>query len=289
MADVVCMTSAAGLEYADEHFVCENYLNGEKAVLGFLEKRAGQLVAYDTLARSTLVFVMSGKVRIFAGKSYNDLSCGFMTLVPAGDGFYGEVCEDTLLLYCSFSRDMPLCNKFTLETLAGFLPQSGGGEESVLPVRPLLARYLTLTLDVLRLGLLCVHYQHITVETVFLLLRAFYTKEELARLFRPVLGTDFDFRDRVLGSYSARSTVKELAVGMGLSLATFNRRFLAAFGVPAGQWLLDKKKERILRDLLVTQDTVAELADKYGMSPNYLSAFCKGHFGLSPSEIRNRD
>lgn len=127
MADVVCMTSAAGLEYADEHFVCENYLNGEKAVLGFLEKRAGQLVAYDTLARSTLVFVMSGKVRIFAGKSYNDLSCGFMTLVPAGDGFYGEVCEDTLLLYCSFSRDMPLCNKFTLETLAGFLPQSGGG------------------------------------------------------------------------------------------------------------------------------------------------------------------
>lgn len=290
MADMGCIVPVSGLEYADEHFVCENYSNGRQAVLGFIEKQAGQLLAYDALARSTLVFVLSGEVRIFSGGTYRDLPAGSMTLVSAGDGFYGEARTDFLLVYCSFSRDMPLCNKFALESLSAFLPRSGapaGMGGAVLPVRPLLSRYLQVAVDVLRICMLCAHYQRITVETVFLLLRGFYTKEELALLFRPVLGRDFDFRDKLLGAYSVRITVKELASAMDMSLATFNRRFLAAFGIPAGQWLVDKKKERLLRDLLVTKDTVAELADKYGMSPNYLSSFCKEHFGLPPSEIRS--
>lgn len=96
MADMGCIVPVSGLEYADEHFVCENYSNGRQAVLGFIEKQAGQLLAYDALARSTLVFVLSGEVRIFSGGTYRDLPAGSMTLVSAGDGFYGEARSDFL-------------------------------------------------------------------------------------------------------------------------------------------------------------------------------------------------
>ena len=123
-----------------------------------------------------MVFVLSGEVRIFSGGTYRDLPAGSMTLVSAGDGFYGEARTDFLLVYCSFSRDMPLCNKFALESLSAFLPRSGapaGMGGAVLPVRPLLSRYLQVAVDVLRIRMLCAHYQRITVETVFLLLRGF--------------------------------------------------------------------------------------------------------------------
>ena len=289
MAKTLHPDALCALEYAEEHFVCENYMLGTKGVLGFLERSRGQLLVRDSVVRSSLLFVLSGRFKVYAQGGYMPLSGGQVTMIAAGDSFYAEAEEDSLLLYCAFDRNMPLCHKFTLETLAGFLPKMAGRQTAVLPVKPLLLRYLRLTSDILHERLFCVHYQRITVETVFLLLRGFYTKEELALLFRPVLGKGFDFRDQVQRHYSVWNTVKELAAAMGMSLATFNRKFLDAFGKPAGQWLLEKKKECILRDLLATKDTVADLADKYRMSPNYFSAFCKENFGRSPSDIRNRE
>ena len=36
----------------------------------------------------------------------------------------------------------------------------------------------------------------------------------------------------------------------------------------------------------MTDMTVVELADKYGFSVNYLTSFCKEHFGNTPTELR---
>ncbi len=37
---------------------------------------------------------------------------------------------------------------------------------------------------------------------------------------------------------------------------------------------------------MMTDLTVAELADKYKYTANYLTTFCKEHFGKSPTELR---
>ena len=60
-----------------------------------------------------------------------------------------------------------------------------------------------------------------------------------------------------------------------------------AFGTSAKQWLIQKKKEKLLRDIIMTNMSIAELADKYRFSVNYLTTFCKEHFGKSPTELRS--
>ena len=36
----------------------------------------------------------------------------------------------------------------------------------------------------------------------------------------------------------------------------------------------------------MTSMTVAELADKYRFTVNYMTTFCRHHFGKSPTELR---
>lgn len=54
----------------------------------------------------------------------------------------------------------------------------------------------------------------------------------------------------------------------------------------SGQWLTLKRKENILKDLLMTDLSPKEIAMKYNFTPNYLISFCREHFGNTPIGLR---
>ena len=140
----------------------------------------------------------------------------------------------------------------------------------------------------MREGFLCVHFQQMRLEIMFMELRGFYRKEELAGLFAPILGVEEDFKDRVLQTFPEVNSAKELMERLNMSPTVFKQKFQASFGVSAKQWLIQKKKEKLLRDILMTDCTVSELAEKYSLTVNYLTTFCKKHFGKTPTELRLR-
>ena len=48
------------LKYAKEHFVCENYIPDEQAILEAIEVKAGKYLVREEVERPTLCFILSG-------------------------------------------------------------------------------------------------------------------------------------------------------------------------------------------------------------------------------------
>lgn len=278
------------MKYRKAHLACENYASNNRAIWKVWELEAGKLFVKESLKRPTLVFVLEGELDISTACTIGKrVFSGEFFLVPAGDNFYGNAVRNTLFMSCSFTRDIALCNRFSIEQLRDCLPQKGEFEKkgiTLLPIHSLILKELDATRQVLQTGLLCIHYQRIKLEVILMELRGFYRREDLAALFAPILGKDNDFKDRVMRIYPEVNTAKELAEKLNMSATGFKRKFHETFGTSAKQWLIQKKKEKLLRDILMTDMTVAELAEKYKFTVNYLAAFCKEHFGKSPTELR---
>ena len=103
-----------------------------------------------------------------------------------------------------------------------------------------------------------------------------------------MIGADLDFKDFIFTHYLNISNVNEFAELAHLTPATFNRRFKAAFKQPAHKWFAERKAERILRDIKISDKTFEEISIEQGLSsPAYLTTFCKQHFGKAPSELRS--
>ena len=277
------------LKYRKEHLMCENYISDERALWGVFELKAGKHFVREGVKRPTLVFVLEGEISVSTGMAINrKVVAGKMFLIPPGDNFYVRALADAVFMRCSFMRDIALCNRFSIEQLQNYVRPAVSSRSglTLLPIHHLLAGELAITRNVLHTGLSCIHFQHIKTEILFMELRGFYAKEDLADLFAPILGEDNDFKSKVMQSYSQVSTVKELIDLLNMSSTGFKRKFHDVFGVPAKQWLIQKKKEKLLRDIMMTNMTMAELAEKYNFTVNYLTAFCKEHFGKSPTELR---
>lgn len=278
------------LKYTKEHLVCENYISDERSILESIEVKEGRYLVREEVEQSTLCFVLSGEMYISTAGAVNQrVGEKQMFLISAGDSFHGRAVVDTSLIRCSFTRDMSLCNRFSIEQLQRHIPSSsqlGSGGMTLLPIHELLLKELEMTRDVMRTGMSCIHFQRIKKEILFIELRGFYQKEELARLFTPILGTESDFKEKVLLVYPQVETAKELIDRLNMSPTVFKRKFQEAFGMSARQWLIQKKKEKLFRDILMTNMSIAELAEKYKFTVNYMTTFCREHFGKSPTELR---
>lgn len=278
-----------GVKYKEEHLACEYYISDERAIWKVLELAKDEFVAKEALNRSTLVFIMSGKLKFSTDYTLaQEVVEGNMFLIPVGSNFYGNALDDSVFLCCSFTLDIALCNKFTIGQLQAYfkkeietLPKS-----VALPIHPLLFKELEITRDMIAVGLSCIHYQRMKLDTVFIELRGLYCREDLAALFVPLFGSDDDFKSRVLHLYQQVDSVKELINCMNMSSSCFKRKFYESFGTTAKQWLIQRKKMKLMRDLVMTNMPIAEVADKYKFTANYLTAFCKEHFGKTPTELR---
>lgn len=276
------------LQYAQEHLGCVNYAMDDQTIMKVVELEKGKLLIRKDLKHSTLVFVMEGNVLVTTGKCIEkSISCGNMFLVPAGDSCYIHATSHTIIIRCSFSCEMALCNKFSLKQLANYVSTIKQEQTfTILPITEILFRELQLAKDVMDKRVLCVHYMKLKMETIFLELRGFYRRDELAALFAPILGKDDDFKTKVLMTYSQAANAQELADLLNMSSSTFNRKFRDTFNISVGKWLMDRKKEKIYNDILITNTPISEIAFKYSLTVNHLIAFCKKHFGMTPTEMR---
>lgn len=278
------------LKYRKEHLVCENYISDERAILETAEVKAGKYLIREDVERNTLIFVLYGEIDIStAGLASQRVREKQMFLVCAGDSFHGKAVTDTSLMRCSFGRDMALCNRFYIDQLQKIIPASCPQMAhgiTLLPIHELLLKELEITREIMRMGMSCIHFQRTRRESLFIELRGFYQKEELARLFEPILGMDNDFKDSILQVYSQVETAQELIGKLNMSPSVFKRKFKETFGISPRQWLLRKKEQKLIRDILMTNTTIAELAEKYKFTANYLTTFCRTHFGKTPTELR---
>ena len=126
------------------------------------------------------------------------------------------------------------------------------------------------------------------MQELFILLRAYYNREELATFFYPLIGKNRDFKDFVYEHYLKVDSLNEFAALANTSVDTFKRRFKETFGEPAHKWITGRKAEHVYRDIALGILSFADIAEKYRFSSvSYLTTFCKQHLGKTPQQLRN--
>ena len=271
--------------YRNDQRASGNTLPGEIPILGLTHVKADQSIAQEKVERLTLLFVLSGNLYFStAGIENQPVDEGHMFLVLAGDNFYMRAITEVTLLRCA----PPLETLY--KRMADIVSDSPSRERKripVLPLQALLLRELHTIQEMMRAGILSPYVQRLKTELVLSVLRELYAKGELAAFFTQAFTGDHEFKAQVLKVYSNADSVKELAYKMNISISTLKRKFQSAFGMSVKQWLIQKRKERLLHDITQTKMSIAELAEKYKITGNYLSTFCREHFGKSPTELRS--
>lgn len=278
------------LFYKQEHTTCYNYTLPTSAtfkIIKFTPSKTPQIIDVD---RSVIIFLLEGEILVTYNNYKNRVhKKGQMTLLPRNSSCYARIVKDCTILSCSFVQNIDFCNQFSLADLMRFIPKKYTYNFEMLPIKETMNQFIELLKTCLNDGINCVHFHELMKKELFILFRAYYSKEELATFFYPLLGKDLDFKDFVLTNYLSIDDLQEFAQQANLSIDTFKRRFKEAFGESAHKWITQRKSEFIYRDLIATDKSFADIASEYKMSSQaYLSTFCKRHFGKSPQELRDR-
>ena len=279
--------------YEDEHKTCYNYNVPELSLFKWFELDKTSPPVFLEVEKSVLIFVVDGLIEAqFGSHRTEDVGAGQFFFVPSGVHFYGSQHCRSRVMSCSFADTPQFCNLRTIDTLAGGISDDDDLRDMfyTLPIRPQLRKFIDFVAECLADGIHCAHFHQLKLQEMFLLMRVYYTKDELARMFAPILGCDNEFRRFVLAHYKEVAGVEQFAEAANMSVSTFQRKFKQTFKKPVAEWLLDRKCEMVIREIKTSSKTFDQIADECSFSSvQYFSNFCKSHFGKTPTELRSEE
>lgn len=278
-----------GILYKHEHIACNKFLIPAQRSFQVFRLLPGNKCTESNNSRSILLFVLDGELE-FSNESVHNyrLQKNNIALIPAGSHYSIEVKKASHLITCWFSNDIKLCNRIHLESLSQYKKEIAY-KYNTLAFQGKIKNFLLLLNHYLEDGIGCKHLQDSKLQELFMLFRAYYTKEQLAAFFHPVLSRDTDFNHFVLSNYRSVANVEEFARLAHMSLSAFNRKFKRYFHEPAYQWMMRRKTEGVLEDIRNTNKSFLEISLDWNFSSQaHLSKFTKKQCGLSPSQIRKQ-
>ena len=276
------------LLYVDEHLECYNYREEDKSDAR-LEYFKNKSEVISDLFVTEIVFVLEGGISISYERFKNEtVKAGNMLLIPTGTRFVAVTESETRLLIFRVRSSIQFCEGFGLEQLfAEHYPEDDGFHTLEFNVR--VDAYLNSFIPLLEDGVMCCRYHEIKIEELFLLLRAYYPKEDLAMFFRPMLSAEAEFSNFVLKHYRNVNSVQEFAALAHYSQSGFEKHFRKVFGVSPAFWLRKKKAGNLYQDLINSDKSIKQLCSEYGFSSHAnMCDFCNRHFQSTPSQIRDK-
>lgn len=273
--------------YPQEHFCCYNYEKGKNATLEILTVPQGQIIE-RTLHNTELVFMLKGKIALSYAKLLNvETTAGNIMLFPPGSQVKAYALEDTNIMISRIRGVVQLCECFSLQHLYTGKNKEIKEDFHMLPINKRIYSFIDLMMDCVNDGLQCSYYFETKMKELFFMLRAYYTKEELAKFFSPLLSHNARFMNLMYQNFRNVKTVQELAEISLYSESGFKKQFYKVFGTSASDWMRNQKASLIFQDLNGSGLSIKELADKYNFSSvSSFSTFCQSRFGLPPGQLR---
>lgn len=287
------MHESCQLQYTSEHVNCIYYANEKSQTLFVRTLHEGEYMTLDNSMINILLFIIEGEIKINIDRFKNaTVEKHRLFFAESGNGVLIKATHPTTIMWCTVKEQMTLCNEYSIKDLIRHYKKNRrrlGLRETelfTLPVNSVLEKELIATYDTLKGGMLCIHYQKLKINVLMMLLRAFTSKDNLVRLFRPILNEENDFKLAVCAAYNDSINVQELMTALNLPESTFNRKFVKVFGMTPGKYITNRKKDQVLRELLMTDLSVKEISEKFQFTPSYIVKFSKTHLGKTPTELR---
>lgn len=277
-----------GLLYAEEHTSCLNYDNGYRPVIEIITIEKGQEYSY-TAHDHKLLFVKEGKLLLSYGECWHkEFLPEEFTFLSSLSSIKYKALEDTQVVLFRIREYIKLCDRYSMERLKDEVDAGVKNEGLVfLKFDPVLKDFIKSVVERYTDGLRCFYYSNLKVQELFFILRAYYKKEDLARLFYLLLSDDIQFSDFIYQNYTKVKTVKELADKANYSVSGFEKRFKKTFGISAGSWLNKKRAVQIYHEINCSMKPLKIITSEYGFSsPSHFNDYCKSQFGDTPGGIR---
>lgn len=280
----------AELHYVKEHLICKNYLRDSSTGFVYWELKAKDRRTTTVPTQwNYLVIVLEGQIRVNCETWINrEIGSGEMFLIPKSSHAEGECFVDCKILTFAFDAPTTICDKLNFSYLAE-LSKTMDYNLNTLPVRYPVSLFSELLIYYLSQQINCFHLHEMKGNELFLCLRFFYSKEELASLFYPILSRSQDFRSFVLENYPKARSVKELIALSHMSRSVFYDKFNSEFGMPAKQWLTEKFMTKAAYKASEPGITVKKLMSDLDFSSlSQFQVYCKHNFGCTPTDLIDR-
>ena len=280
-----------------DHMDCVYYATDESALFRQYRLSDSTDISDINESHSVLLYLAEGCLQITLGNfTSRTIEHGMLVFLPKNIGFTGQTIGSSYFIASFFAGRLPLCNKYDLVDLQYQVRQRNGMQlpppsrqfPQLAVCEELVAFYSDLSHN-LDEGLNCLHFHRLKQEELCILLRGYYSLEDLYILLKSVIGSSDNFKDFVLENYQHVNDVSDFALLAHMSVRNFQRKFKEEFKWPVREWLNERRAERILRDIRNTDKSIAEIATSYGFATaSYFTVFCKQYFGMTPSELRRR-
>lgn len=268
-------THRANLKRCDVHFKYKHYIRG----LHYPAKKCN---------KNQIFFVLSGELLINSYLYPNiTLTNQKAILQPIGSKVEYLALVETELLIFEFN-DIPLVNEEAYSTMM---------RNSEVPiVYPLLDLPNQVNACVEEICTLVneydehdyLYYELKAKELIYLMMRHI-NKHELRKFFYTIGSYTESFQHFVMLNFRKVKNVEDFAHLGGYNLSTFRRIFKNVYGMAVYEWILDKKREGIIKDLQHTSDRINVISNRYGFdSLSHFAHFCKSSFGDTPRSLRKR-
>jgi len=275
---------------AEEHLSCYCYEGGVDPVIEVREiKRmeTGDL----SLSSNEIVLVVSGKIRLnIYDKQGWELRKGQFVFLPSGFNLSYKALTKGQILIFRLDDSIHLCHSYSLERLYSKEKRIEKSEIiTVLECNTRLWHFVKSLINTWEDGLKCRFYLQAKINELLILIRLYYSEEQLGHFFYFVLSSDKAFAEFVRMSYLQYPTVGKLAEAMNMTPQQFTRRFNDVFGQAPYGWMQREKARLIYGEICRSDKPLKEIASKYGFPiPANFNRFCKISFGMNPGEIRKK-
>lgn len=277
--------------YLEEHKACKHYSGVSNSSFKYFKLEKSSRFVLSSDEEYLFVFMLKGNFQF-------SCHCNILRQIEKDTlfslsygGEYTGVCEtDVEMVVLSFGEPQVKCDEFFFIDMRKHVKEEDIGLcFHELPMLPPVKEFIDNIIFYLKNEMYCKHLHDLKQSEWFFLMRAFYTKEQNAAFFAPLIEGKDNFILKVKQLRNSVNTVVELAEKCNMSTKTLTRNFKKYFNMTPKKWLLLQKKEEVRLHLLRT-DNIKHASNKLGFSSNaHLNSYCRKYFNQTPKEVSDNN
>lgn len=268
---------------------CRKCLKTADRKFSYVEITKGEKFYFKVVNAYAIVFILDGKVEVSCNEYTGRLlQAREAALWRTNTNYEWETIADTAGIVFTGNNTLTPCDKEQLSKHAHNWLNSVFDCKYLL-VKPRLMEFLYSIKNYLDDNNTCPYIYECKEWELILILRAYYSSEELMNFFFPVVCHVHEFESFVMKNYLKMKGVKEFVDLSGMNLSAFNRKFKFHFGESPYQWLIKQRAKHIYHELTTTNKSFSVIAKEfYFNDSSHFNHYCKSMFGNSPSKIREQ-
>ena len=275
-----------------EHFNCLNYDHSDKPAIEVIHYEQGDEREFVAFTNGIVCFMDGQACYEFKNYPSYEMSKGDVIFIPVGTLISYRILERSTVVVFRLYNRIKLCECFLIERLFGtktvdFVERISEKKIYSLTANCRLQALLEGVVDCLNDGIRCKHYFELKIRELFLLIRTYYSKEQIHDFLLLILSIDTAFSEYVKQNWHKYNTVIELAESMNQTPKQFSKKFKEVFGKPAYKWMKENKALSIYNEIISCNKPLKQIAFDFGFyTMAQFTKFCKAELGRPPSIIR---